>query len=204
MTHKESDVSFSQRKIQETFSVNKNKLSCRIQYVEPDGGLLLPDNTISKNDLPFLFDGRDINSLTREKMNELGIVPLNDEERRKLEFLDNPWIHKYFKGDSPARYFLEVTFGKDAILAQYLPPNSVTTKHEHPKETSIVEKYHVIGGNPSLKIGDNDPYDLEPGMSATIPFDTPHPVITGSKPSFLLIVMENAGLVPRKDWHKQV
>jgi hypothetical protein len=177
---------------------------CRIQHVESDGGLLLPDNTISKKDLPSLFDGRDIDSLTRKKMSELGIIPLNDEERRRLEFLDNPWVHKYSKGDSPARYFLEVTFGKDAVLAQHLPPYSTTSEHKHTKETNIIEKYYIIGGNPSLRIGDQDPYELKPEMSVEIPFDTIHPLITKEKPAFVLIVMENAGLVPRKDWHKQI
>jgi mannose-6-phosphate isomerase-like protein (cupin superfamily) len=174
---------------------------CRIRFVESNGGLVIPDTSMHKTELPDKFDGINIEFFTLLKLNELGFMPQNDTERRMLEFLDNPLVHKYPLGDSPARYFMEVIVGNHAILASYLPPHSETSKHPHSREYGILEDYYLMGGKSDLRLG-NEAIELNDGTCVEVPLDTHHQLMTGEKPAFTLIVMKNAGLVDRKYWHK--
>lgn len=171
----------------------------RVRFVEPNGSLIVPDRTMHKNDLPHIFDGQDIERLVRNKLTELGFIPQNEEEDRMLSLLENPLIHKYPTGNSPAKYFMEVIMGKDAILASYLPPMSKTHPHPHSKEHGILEGYHPIGGEAILYL-DSDPHILK--TSEEVPMDMLHQLEAREKPVFTLIIMQNAGLVDRRNWHR--
>lgn len=171
----------------------------RVRYVESNGSLIVPDRTMHKRDLPHIFDGQDIELLVKSKLKELGFTPGNEVEDRMLSLLEHPLIHKYPTGDSPAKYFMEVIMGKDAILASYLPPKSKTHPHPHSKEHGILEGYHHIGGEAILYLG-SDPHKLK--TSEEVPMDTFHQLEAGEKPAFTLIIMKNAGLVDRKNWHR--
>lgn len=173
----------------------------RVRFVELNGGLVIPDRTMRRSELSNKFDGLNIEQLTQLKLNELGFVPQSEDERGMLEFLDNPLIHRYLSGDSPARYFMEVVMGEHAILASYLPPNSITSNHKHSNEYGILEDYHILGGNPDLKLN-NQTCALRQGMSVEVPLNTFHQLETAEKPAFTLIIMKNAGLIDRKNWHR--
>jgi len=171
----------------------------RVRCIESDGGLIVPDKTMHKQDLPRIFDGQDIELLVEHKLKELGFVPRNEEEGKMLSLLENPLIHRYPTGDSPARYFLEVIMGKDALLASYLPPKSITHPHPHSKEHGILEDYYHIGGESYLHL------DGDPSLLTTfrrVPLDTYHQLEARDKPAFTLIIMKNAGIVERRNWHK--
>lgn len=174
---------------------------CRARFVESNDGLVVPDNTMHKAELPGKFGGLNIEQLTMFKLNELGFVPQNETERRMLKFFNVPLVHRYPSGDSPARYFMEVIMGDHAILASYLPPNSITSNHKHSAEYKILEDYHMTGGKSSLRLN-NEIRELKSGMSVEVPLDTFHQLKTGEKPAFTLIIMRNAGLVDRKNWHR--
>ncbi|OGH24337.1 MAG: hypothetical protein A3B47_01055 [Candidatus Levybacteria bacterium RIFCSPLOWO2_01_FULL_39_24] len=182
-------------------SVFSAEQSCRVRFVEPNNNLVVPDRTMHKSELSDKFDGLDIEYLTQIKLRELGFAPQNDKEKEMLEFFHNPLIHRYPAGDSPARYFMEVIMGNHAILASYLPPNSITSNHKHSDEYKILEDYHITGGEPILKL-DSEIHALKSGMSVEVPLNTPHQLKTGEKPAFTLIIMKNAGLVDRKNWHR--
>lgn len=173
----------------------------RVRFVESNDGLVVPDRAMHKSELSNKFDGLNIESLTQLKLNELGFVPQNEDEKKMLEFLENPLVHKYSSGDSPARYFMEVIIGNHAILASYLPPNSITSDHKHSDEYRILEDYHITGGESILRLG-NEFRELKSGMSVEVPLNTPHQLKTMEKPAFTLIIMKNAGLVDRKNWHR--
>ena len=182
-------------------SVQIMEQTCRTRFVELNGGLMIPDKTMHKSELPDKFGGLNIEHLTRLKLEELGFIPQNEEEIKMLEFLNNPLVHKYPSGDSPARYFMEVIMGKHAILASYLPPNSITSNHKHSEEYGILEDYHVTGGESNLRL-DSEICKLKQGMSIEIPLNVSHQLKTGGKPAFTLIIMKNAGLVERINWHR--
>jgi hypothetical protein len=174
---------------------------CRAHFVESNGRLIVSDNLMNKVELPDKFDRLDIERLTKLKLAELGFVPSNNTESRVLEFLDNPLVHKYPSGNSPARYFMEVIMGKDAILASYLPPYSKTSEHPHSSTHGILEDYYLIGGESSLRLGQNA-LKLRRGERVEVPLDTYHQLITEEKPAFTLIIMKNAGFVERENWHR--
>lgn len=174
---------------------------CRVRFVESNSGMLIPDKTMHRAELFDRFGGLNIEQLTRLKLNELGFVPRNETESRMLEFFDVPLIHRYPSGDSPARYFMEVIMGEHAILASYLPPNSMTSNHKHSAKYKILEDYHVTGGESSLRLN-SEIRELRCGMSVEVPLDTFHQLKTGEKPAFTLIIMKNAGRVDRENWHR--
>lgn len=174
---------------------------CRVRFVESRGSLTVPDKSMHKAELSDRFPGLDIERLTQEKLKELGFVPQNELEREMLEFLNNPLIHKYPSGDSPARYFMEVVMGKHAVLASYLPPYSMTSEHPHSAIYGILEDYYLTGGKSRLKLG-NEIFELRCGMSIRVPLNIRHQMITEGEPAFTLIIMRNAGLVDRKNWHR--
>jgi hypothetical protein len=176
-------------------------LPLRIRAIEQNNGLIVADEKMSKAELFGKFGGLDVEYLTGLKLKELGFAPRNEAERKMLEFLDNPLIHKYPSGDSPARYFMEVIMGEHAVLASYLPPNSITSNHKHSEEYNILEDYHITGGGSSLRLND-ETRELMSGMSAEVPLNVFHQLKTGEKPAFTLIIMKNAGLVDRRNWHR--
>jgi len=173
---------------------------CGTRFVE-SRRLIIPDKTMNKRGLLAMFNGQDVEHHTWLKLSELGFIPQNEEERKMLGFLDHPLVHKYPSGDSPARYFMEVIVGNHAILASYLPPNSITSDHKHSAEHGIFEDYHLIGGESRLRMG-TEVRELKYGMFAKVPLDTSHQLETGKKPAFILIIMKNAGLVKRENWHR--
>lgn len=173
----------------------------RVRFVESNSGLVVPDQQMHKSELPLKFGGIDVENQTMRKLAELGFIPQNESEKMMLEFLDNPLVHKYSSGDSPARYFMEVIMGEHAILASYLPPNSITSNHRHSNEFGILEDYHITGGNPDLKLG-SEIRPLGRGMTVEVPLDTYHQLKTADKPAFTLIIMKNAGRVDRANWHR--
>lgn len=172
----------------------------------PEESLLAPDKKLVKaSDLPQIF-GVDVELLSQERLVALGVLP----EGSKLKLQEDPMIHTYkVKGEdgrdivvtSHGQYFLETVIGKHGILASYLPPNSRTSEHEH--NLPIEEVYEQIAGESLVAVG-NEVILFRAGMaSIKVPVNTAHQVVTGEqKPAFVLIVMRNAGLVPRSQWHK--
>jgi hypothetical protein len=169
------------------------------RYVESDGGLIVPDKNLRKSDLPAIFGGQDIELLVKLKLRELGFTSKDKDENERMRLLENPLVHRYSTGDSPARYFMEIIMGKDAILASYLPPHSITHPHPHSRKYGILEDYHPIGGESILHLN-NILHILK--ASKEVPPDTLHQLEARERPAFTLIIMKNAGLVDRGSWHK--
>lgn len=183
----------------------------RSQFVLTESDLLVPKNNlvvpdrrkIASGELPGIF-GVDVRLLTQEELIRLGILPKGSE----LIFLNDPIVHTYKDIDdngniietkSDGQYFLETVIGEDGVLASYLPPYSMTSEHEH---EAIKEKYKQIAGQSFVNVG-NEKVNLNSDMGyIEVPLNTEHQVLTEEKPSFILIVMSKAGLVPRDQWHK--
>jgi hypothetical protein len=177
-----------------SIDLKAEKPPCSFPELNPN--LVALDLEMTKKDLFTQFNGIDVEELTMVKLKELGLV-----FQENLTFLNNPLIHKYKDGNSPARYFIETVVGKDAVLASFLPPETKTSKHPHSSAFGIIEGYYPILGESDLQLG-NMSLKLKPGVSVDIPFDTQHQMFTGNQPAFTLIVMKNAGLVARDNWHR--
>ncbi len=177
------------------FSIRESGLSA------PDAKLITPDKRrIKAEELPRIF-GIDVKLHTKTKLVGLGII----SEESELPFLEDPIIHTYKLEDgtiisSDSQYFLETVIGKDGVLASFLPPFSRTSEHMH--EHPIKEIYNKIAGQSLVNVG-NEAIALNDGMeSVEVPINTEHQVLTRESPAFILIVMKNAGIVPRDQWHK--
>lgn len=170
-----------------------------------ESGLLVPEKReVNARELPEIF-GIDVRLRTQRELTALGILP----EGSELQFQERPNIHKYMVIDqdgknivveSDGQYFLETVMGEHGVLASYLPPKSHTTEHEH--HSPITEIYIQIAGESQAYVGSKE-VSLSAGMSPIeVPLDTEHQVFTDGTPAFMLIVMKNAGLVPRDQWHR--
>lgn len=170
----------------------------------PKNNLVVPDRKkITSGDLLGIF-GVDVRLLTQDELIRLGILPKGNE----LLFSNDPIIHTYTEVDengkkmvveSDGQYFIETVIGKDGVLVSFLPPYSKTSEHEH--TGGILERYRQIAGQSVVNIG-GEKFTLNAGMEARVPIETEHQVTTDKMPGFMLIIMENAGLVPRSQWHR--
>lgn len=149
---------------------------------------------IVKKNLPSIF-GEDVEALTRQKIASLGIA-------EEISFSEQPIRHQYGQEVSPAFYFVERVVRCDAVLVSLLPPHSKTHPHQHSKEYKILEDYYPIAGRSTLDVN-GEPHELDAfsGRPITVPLDTFHQLKTDGGFALTLIIMRNAGLVERQNWH---
>lgn len=169
----------------------------------PDNGLIVPKRRIIKaNELPDIF-GKDVRLLTQNQLIEWGILPKGSN----LEFYHEPEIHRYtIVGEdgkpkiieSHAQYFVDTIIGDHGILASLLPPDSESSEHMH----LIEEIYKRIAGKTRVRRGDQEFVLDGETESLKIPVKTEHQVLTDDDYAFILIVMRNAGPIPRDQWHE--
>lgn len=87
-------------------------------------------------------------------------------------------------------YVIEKPDGVHRVLASVLRPGAATTRHQH----SFVEDYYVLVGEISLEghsVAENTSYHVSPWEF--------HQVTAKENPALMIIVMRNAGNIPKEE-----
>lgn len=112
-----------------------------------------------------------------------------------LNFFDTAARHL----GSQALYLLEQPKGEHMIYVSYLPPNSITSEHEH--ADPIREVYSPLAGTSLLSVeGDLHELTAEKGVLVVDPGQG-HQLRTTSEPALTLIVMKRAAGIPLERLH---
>lgn len=169
----------------------------------PDRNLLdLDEKEITLEDLHHIFK-EDVGLLFQDLLRKKNIISAD----RKIELFKKSKRHIYKTEDkdgiiaivkSGAHYFFEEIIGDDAVMAYLLLPESFSSAHQH--DDRIKEIHYGVAG----KFWSRPyPSPLKAGMEHAIPSYTIHQTSTKKgEYAFVGIIMKNAALIPRNEWHQ--
>lgn len=140
--------------------------------------------------------GPDYDEILHQQLYACGIL----EMRQRLEF-NFPEPHD----GSDANYLYEGTIGNDWIFVYVLLPDGTTSSHKHRhKDIEVTEEYHLLRGKMKLHLGEYGNYFeelTEENNSRTVPPEVRHRGSTDGSFAYVLVVMPNAGPIPRDRLH---